>query len=73
MAAPAPPSRPPLPWRLGSTAVMSSVGALSRLFLYGFNNIEVSGLRNLLDALDERKGPGGRQRGLLTVCNHVGV
>lgn len=73
MAAPAPPSRPPLPWRIGSVAVTSSVGALSRLFLYGLNTVEVNRLNVLLDTLDERKAPEGRQRGLLTVCNHVGV
>lgn len=68
-----PPSRPPLPWRLGSAAVMGSVGALSRLFLYGLNTVEVNRLDVLLDTLDDRKSPDGRQRGLLTVCNHVGV
>lgn len=54
-------------------AVMSSVGALSRLFMYGLNTVEVNRLNVLLDTLDERKAPEGRQRGLLTVCNHVGV
>lgn len=73
MSGPAPPTRPGLPWRLASVAVMSSVGALSRGFLYGFNNVEVIGLNNLLRMLDKRKAPENRQRGLLTVCNHVGV
>lgn len=54
-------------------AVMSSVGAVSRSFLYGLNTVEVAGLSHLLGTLDRRKAPDGRQRGLLTVCNHVGV
>jgi monolysocardiolipin acyltransferase len=52
---------------------MGSVGALSRLFMHGLNTVEVTNLNVLLNALDERKAPGGKQRGLLTVCNHVGV
>lgn len=67
-----PPSRPPLSWRLGSMAVMGTVGALSRGFLLGLNRVEITGLQNLLGTLDRRKTQG-RDRGLLTVCNHVGV
>jgi monolysocardiolipin acyltransferase len=52
---------------------MGSVGALSRGFLYGLNNVEVTGLNNLLRVLDRRKDVENRQRGLLTVCNHVAV
>lgn len=73
MSGPAPPTRPGLPWRLASAAVMGSVGALSRGFLYGLNNVEVTGLSNLLRVLDRRKDVENRQRGLLTVCNHVAV
>lgn len=53
-------------------AVMGSVGAASRAFLYGLNKVEVTGLDNLLGVLDRRKS-GKRERGLLTVCNHVSV
>lgn len=73
MSGSAPPTRPSLPWRLGSMAVMTTVGAISRGFLYGLNRVETKGLENLLGALDRRKQPEGKQRGLLTVCNHVGV
>ncbi|KAF7561883.1 hypothetical protein G7046_g2266 [Stylonectria norvegica] len=73
MSAPPPAVRPSLPWRLASTSVMGSVGVLSRAFLYGFNNVEVTGLDRLLGVLDRRKLQGGRERGLLTVCNHVAV
>lgn len=69
---PTPASRPGAPWRLASVAVMSSVGAASRAFLYGLNRVEVTGLDNLLGVLDRRKN-GQRDRGLLTVCNHVSV
>lgn len=51
---------------------MSSVGAASRAFLYCFNKVEVTGLDNLLGVLDRRRN-GQRDRGLLTVCNHVSV
>jgi monolysocardiolipin acyltransferase len=51
---------------------MSTVGAASRAFLYGLNKVEVTGLDNLLGVLDRRKN-GQRERGLLTVCNHVSV
>lgn len=67
------PTRPSLPWRLGSMAVMMIIGALSRGFLYGLNMVEVTGLQNLLGALDRRRGKDGRGKGLLTVCNHVSV
>lgn len=59
-------------WRMGSTAVMASVGAVCRGFLYAFNTVEVTGLHNLLEVLDRRKAET-RDRGLLTVCNHVAV
>ncbi|CAM1502812.1 Fc.00g075880.m01.CDS01 [Cosmosporella sp. VM-42] len=51
---------------------MGSVGILSRAFLYGLNDVEVHGLDRLLGVLDRRKTQG-RERGLLTVCNHVAV
>jgi monolysocardiolipin acyltransferase len=72
MSGTAPPQRPSLPWRLGSMAVMGSVGMLSRGFLYGLNSVEVDGLDNLLGVLDKRKAHQ-RNCGLLTVCNHAAV
>jgi monolysocardiolipin acyltransferase len=51
---------------------MGAVGGLSRGFMVGFNNLEVTGLDGLLGVLDRRKNEG-RGRGLLTVCNHVAV
>lgn len=72
MSTPAPAAHPSLPWRLASMAVMGTVGGISRCFLYGFNHVEVTGLDHLLGTLDRRKTLGP-ERGLLTVCNHVGV
>lgn len=66
------PTRPSLPNRLAAAAVMGTVGMASRAFLYGLNKVEVTGLDNLLSTLDRRKQQG-RERGLLTVCNHVAV
>jgi monolysocardiolipin acyltransferase len=72
MSGSTPATRQSLPWRLGSMAVMGTVGVLSRSFLYGLNSVEVIGLGHLLGALDRRRTQG-RERGLLTVCNHVAV
>ncbi|KAM3434594.1 hypothetical protein MY1884_008594 [Beauveria asiatica] len=69
---PSPPLRHGLGWRLGSTAVMAGVGAACRGFLYAFNSVEVTGLQNLLGVLDRRKTQG-KDRGLITVCNHLAV
>lgn len=69
---PAPATRRGLPWRLASIALMGTVGALSRGFLCGLNRVQVTGLDHLLGTLDRRR-TRGPERGLLTVCNHVGV
>ncbi|KAG5758180.1 hypothetical protein H9Q69_007241 [Fusarium xylarioides] len=67
-----PSAQPSLPWRIASATVMGSVGAFARVFMNGFNTLEVTGLEGLLGVLDRRKREG-RERGLLTVCNHVAV
>ncbi|KAG5965594.1 hypothetical protein E4U58_002770 [Claviceps cyperi] len=69
---PDPAPRRSLPWRLSSMAVISTIGLISRGFLFGLNKVEVTGLHHLLDVLDRRRTQG-RERGLLTVCNHVAV
>ncbi|KEY64312.1 hypothetical protein S7711_06356 [Stachybotrys chartarum IBT 7711] len=66
------PLRPSLPWRLTAAAISGTVGLAARFFLHGLNRVEVNGLENLLDVLDRRKSQG-RERGLLTVCNHLSV
>lgn len=45
---------------------MGLTASLSRSFLYGLNNMEVTGLENFLDILDKRKDVDGRERGLIT-------
>ena len=69
---PTTPTQPGLPWRMASIAVVGAVSTAVRGFLYGFNTVEVIGMNNLLGVLDRRKAQG-RERGLLTACNHVGV
>ncbi|ORY69906.1 uncharacterized protein BCR38DRAFT_454809 [Pseudomassariella vexata] len=65
--------QPRLPWRATSSFVMGVTGMLSRGFLYGLNTVEVTGLQRFLDILDKRKDPEKRERGLITVCNHISV
>ncbi|KAI0455186.1 acyltransferase [Xylaria acuta] len=67
------PEQPSPPWRMTSSLVMGLTASLSRVFLYGLNSVEVTGLQRFLDILDKRKDVDGRQRGLLTVCNHISV
>ncbi|PMD40635.1 hypothetical protein L207DRAFT_427575 [Hyaloscypha variabilis F] len=52
---------------------MGLTGSLSRGFLYGLNRIEVVGLDRFLETLDRREDIDGRERGLITVSNHVSV
>lgn len=52
---------------------MGLTGSLSRVFLYSLNSVEVTGLQRFLDILDKREDADKRQRGLLTVCNHISV
>ncbi|KAK4135290.1 acyltransferase-like protein [Trichocladium antarcticum] len=74
MSTPAPVSqRPSLAMRLKSSLIMGMTGVVSRCFLYGFNSVEVAGLAKFIELLDSRKDAAKRQRGLLTVSNHVSV
>ncbi|KAI1384705.1 acyltransferase [Hypoxylon trugodes] len=65
--------QPSLPWRMTSSLVMGLTSALSRGYLYGFNSVEVVGLDRFLDVLDKRKDVEKRERGLITVSNHISV
>ncbi|KAK4106271.1 hypothetical protein N658DRAFT_519857 [Parathielavia hyrcaniae] len=74
MSTPAPPpQRPSLSLRLKSAMVMGMTGILSKVFLYGFNRVEVTGLSRFLELLESRRDAAKRQRGLLTVSNHISV
>ena len=64
---------PSLPWRCASSSTYIGVAALCRGFLYGLNKTEVHGLPAFLELLRSRADPSARQRGLLTVSNHVSV
>ncbi|GAB1320259.1 Lyso-phosphatidylcholine acyltransferase [Madurella fahalii] len=74
MSPPAPaPQRPSLSWRVKSAIIMGMTGVISKCFLYGFNKVEVTGLSRFLELLESRRDPARRQRGLLTVSNHISV
>ncbi|KAF2456470.1 hypothetical protein BDY21DRAFT_372560 [Lineolata rhizophorae] len=70
---PPPPTGASLASRAASTLVMGLSGLLCRTFLFGACKVEVHGLDNFLKVLDERKNVNGREKGLLTISNHVSV
>ncbi|KAM7222454.1 hypothetical protein V8F06_002232 [Rhypophila decipiens] len=67
------PERPSLSSRVASTMIMGMTGVISRSVLHGLNSVEVTGLQRFQDVLDSRQDVDKRQRGLLTVSNHVSV
>lgn len=67
------PHSPNLGARIASIMIMGLTGVISRTFLYGFNDIEVKGLDRFKALLDSREEPERRERGLLTVSNHISV
>lgn len=52
---------------------MGVTGAITRFFYYGLSNVEVIGLERFKATLDRRENPEERERGLITVSNHVSV
>lgn len=73
MAAQERPDEPPLSHRIPSTLTIGFIGSLCRTFLYVFSKTEVHGLDRFVRILDERKDPENRERGLITVSNHLSV
>lgn len=67
------PEQPSFFWRSASHQTLLLVGAAARFFLYGLNNTTVNGLPRFLDLLKSRSDYKTRQRGLLTVSNHIAV
>ncbi|KAI0180837.1 acyltransferase [Hypoxylon sp. FL1284] len=65
--------QPSLSWRITSSVSMGLTAALCRGFLYGLNTVETVGLDRFLDILDKRENVDKRQRGLITVSNHISV
>ncbi|KAF3769898.1 hypothetical protein M406DRAFT_284375 [Cryphonectria parasitica EP155] len=68
-----PQRRPNGLWRGTSAMIMGLTTTLSKGFLSGLNNLEVIGLDNFVELLESRSDPYERQRGLITVSNHVSV
>lgn len=66
-------SKPSLSLRMKSSMIMGITGLLGRSFLHGFNRVETTGLSRFIEILDSREAPEKRERGLLTVSNHVSV
>lgn len=64
---------PPLSQRLASSITIGVVGFLCRSFLYGLSRTETHGLEQFLKLLDGRKDDKVRERGLITVSNHLSV
>ncbi|ETN39075.1 uncharacterized protein HMPREF1541_05297 [Cyphellophora europaea CBS 101466] len=64
---------PSLVWRSASYQTLLTVATLCRGFLFGLNKTEVHGLPRFLELLKSRADPSTRQRGLVTVSNHVSV
>jgi hypothetical protein len=61
------------PYQLAtSSVVMGVMGTLCRGFLYGFNKTQTTGLERFVQLLRKRESDG-RQKGLITVCNHISV
>ncbi|KAK3692945.1 hypothetical protein B0T22DRAFT_31592 [Podospora appendiculata] len=67
------PTSPSLPWRISSSLLMGMTGLVSKVYLYGLSGVEVTGLAKFLSVLEARRDPEKRQRGLITVCNHISV
>ncbi|KAK8031170.1 hypothetical protein PG990_000904 [Apiospora arundinis] len=65
--------QPNLLWRVASSLTLGATSMLCRGFLYGLNTVETTGLDRFLEVLDKRKDVEKRERGLITVCNHVSV
>jgi monolysocardiolipin acyltransferase len=67
------PYGPPLSHQLPSTLTVGIVGFMCRTFLYAFSRTETDGLEPFLRILDQRKDASRRERGLITVSNHLSV
>ncbi|KAF2150074.1 hypothetical protein K461DRAFT_245377 [Myriangium duriaei CBS 260.36] len=67
------PAQPSLLWRGGSAFIVGATGLLCRSFLLGLNKLEVHGWDKFSELLKSREDVEGRQRGLITVSNHLSV
>ncbi|KAF2198046.1 hypothetical protein GQ43DRAFT_443694 [Delitschia confertaspora ATCC 74209] len=67
------PAAPSGQWMLGSKFTISTIGLMCKSFLNIFADTEVHGLDRFLQLLHKRENVEGRERGLITVSNHVSV
>ncbi|KAF1847671.1 uncharacterized protein K460DRAFT_414373 [Cucurbitaria berberidis CBS 394.84] len=67
------PEAPSAPWRAASAFTMGAVGLLCKGFLTGLSRVETHGMEGFLKLLDEREKVAERERGLITVSNHISV
>lgn len=67
------PAQPSLLWRGGSALTLGLTGFLCRSFLLGLTKLEVNGWEKFADLLQSREDIDSRQRGLITVSNHLSV
>lgn len=64
----------PSSWRIASTATLAFAGFLSKGFLSVATKSTVTeGMDEFVELLDKRRDVEGRERGLITVSNHVSV
>ncbi|KAI4151688.1 MAG: hypothetical protein LQ340_003360 [Diploschistes diacapsis] len=62
-----------LPYRLASAANIGIVGALCKAFTFGLNTPGIHGLDGFVGLLEKRTNPDERERGLITVSNHISM
>lgn len=67
------PEAPSGSWRAASMITMGAVGLLCKGFLAGLSKVETHGMNEFLQLLDQREDPAKRERGLITVSNHISV
>lgn len=64
----------PLSWRITSTATLAFAGFLSKSFLsVATKSTLTEGMDEFVELLDKRREVERRERGLITVSNHVSV
>ncbi|MCJ1354449.1 MAG: hypothetical protein MMC33_004438 [Icmadophila ericetorum] len=73
MSADGHPEQPSLPWRMASSFTMGFIGIICRVAMKAGNHSEMHGLDEFLELLDKREDPKKRERGLITVSNHISV
>lgn len=68
-----PQKRPNGLWRGASAMTMGLTTTTSKVFLYGLNRVEVTGLDKFVELLESRRDPFERERGLITGKQQEGI